>query len=129
MTKKKEERSGNATYTVNIECANCDYIGTSELPKGQPFNEAVTCPNCGCKSAKKQQKPKAGDILPFKASPWRQPSPWTLRISEEDKPEYKRDSTKHGPLPIQTWEMHKPLKIYEPSLTPCNPPPSNVFGV
>lgn len=62
------------TYTVNVECSNCDYVGTAELPKGKPFNEAIECPNCGCISARKQShgRQKAGDILPFKRNPFEQ---------------------------------------------------------
>lgn len=41
------------TYSVNVECSNCDHKGQAELPKGTPVPNAIACPHCGCVTARK----------------------------------------------------------------------------
>lgn len=95
---RRQELKG--TYTVPIECSNCDYNGTAELPKGTPASSVTTCPNCGCKTAHKRG-PK--DILPFVPRrvvpspfprPWYPDGVWT-EPKIKDNPSYIHD----GPLP------------------------------
>ena len=43
------------TYSVNVECSNCDHVGPLEIPKGTPVADKMECPNCGCETAKKHE--------------------------------------------------------------------------
>jgi DNA-directed RNA polymerase subunit RPC12/RpoP len=43
------------TYSIEVECSNCDKSSKAELPKGTPADEPLECPNCGCKTAKKKR--------------------------------------------------------------------------
>jgi hypothetical protein len=40
-------------YEVNIECNNCNYIGTVSIPKGEVVPSTIKCPNCECETAHK----------------------------------------------------------------------------
>lgn len=41
------------TYTVNVHCKNCDYIGTMEFLKGKRCDGAHDCPQCECRELRK----------------------------------------------------------------------------
>ena len=43
------------TYSVNVECSNCDHVGLLNIPKGTPVADKMECPNCGCETAKKHE--------------------------------------------------------------------------
>jgi len=34
------------TYTLEVECNNCDFVGKTDIPKGSEV-EQHPCPNCG----------------------------------------------------------------------------------
>ena len=44
------------TYSVQVECSNCEQSGTREITKGVPVPPLMECPRCGCVTAKKKQK-------------------------------------------------------------------------
>lgn len=59
------------TYTVNVTCDNCEQHGVVALEKGTPVPGKMTCPNCGCETARKVikldvslKKPWGYDYLP-----------------------------------------------------------------
>lgn len=55
------------TYTVNVECSNCDHSGQTQIEKGKPVPDVIECPNCGCATAKKRAK----YVLPnTETKPW-----------------------------------------------------------
>ena len=45
-----------ATYTITVECDNCDYEGEAEIPKGTKVADG-DCPNCGCQTVVKASWP------------------------------------------------------------------------
>ena len=36
----------NETYSIAVECSNCDFNGKTDIPKGVSVEEHP-CPNCG----------------------------------------------------------------------------------
>lgn len=40
------------TYTVNVECSNCQRDGQIQVAKGTLVPEVSVCPTCGCETAK-----------------------------------------------------------------------------
>lgn len=73
------------TYTVEIVCDNCDFVGEKTLPKGTAASHSMECPYCGCKTAHKQTNktvaptyprfPKPPKPLPWVDDDWTRPSP------------------------------------------------------
>ena len=45
------------TYTIQVTCSNCDYLGDVDIPRGTEFknynNASVVCPTCGCSTLRK----------------------------------------------------------------------------
>lgn len=66
-----------ATYSVKVECSNCDHKGTTQLPKGTVIPlTPMDCPNCGCKTAVKAKEVKVkleqtDGIWPIRPKPYR----------------------------------------------------------
>src|SRR5688572_17798023 len=51
-------------YEVEVECSNCDHVGTVSIKRGTPVPNPTECPNCGCKSAYKKQKKVTFPYMP-----------------------------------------------------------------
>ena len=93
MKKPKTPPKTSGTYSIRVECSNCDHQGTLELPKGHAADGKHKCPNCGCETAVKATPkppmipyvPKPDRIAPFVPrmpslpypEPWISPSPFT----------------------------------------------------
>lgn len=99
------------TYTIHVQCDNCDFYGEVSLPKGTPAAHSIECPNCGCKTAHKpsvkhiplprlpypppipKDKPRIDDWFPKEPKPDRIPyistSPAPRQVLE--KKEYYSD--------------------------------------
>lgn len=76
-----------ATYSVNVVCSNCDHQGIVNIPKGMVIPDKITCPNCGCETARKDTSPCHPHILPFKPVKPCLPRPWTWdHIPHKEKP-------------------------------------------
>ena len=67
------------TYTIQVQCSNCDHIGPTEIQRGTPVPDQLECPNCSCKTAKKYKGVSSLPIIREKESTW----PWPPRIWTE----------------------------------------------
>lgn len=73
------------TYSVGIECNNCDHKGKVFLPRGMKISEVLSktdCPHCGCKTLEKKSSFIIEKIQPYTplpnpptnpTIPWQQP--------------------------------------------------------
>lgn len=46
----------NDTYTIHVECFNCDAVGDIAIAKGNRADGDHICPTCGCQTARKKRK-------------------------------------------------------------------------
>lgn len=56
------------TYSVDIECDNCEHKGKVFLPRGMKISDVLSktdCPCCGCKTLEKERKFIVEKIQPF----------------------------------------------------------------
>jgi predicted RNA-binding Zn-ribbon protein involved in translation (DUF1610 family) len=61
------------TYVIDATCANCDWRGPTEVPKGtpvkvgDPLEQLATCPDCGCVTLVRITKPRKLEASPLSA--------------------------------------------------------------
>ena len=85
------------TYTIKIECSNCDHIGDIKIPKGKAVCQKMECPNCGCKTASKHV-PRF-DLPQIPDAPWQ--NPYRLPRPDETFPPFiKTDGDDFPPLKV-----------------------------
>lgn len=65
------------TYEIATVCTNCDHVGKAAIPKGTLVSDAMECPNCGCKTARKRTAqdvykwyPPLPLVTPVIENPW-----------------------------------------------------------
>lgn len=68
------------TYEVHgYVCDNCDWRGSITVAKGKPRPDEATCPNCGCKTARKCVVDRIPKVIPY-------PVPYPVFYDPRPKP-------------------------------------------
>ena len=104
----------NETYSVNVECSNCDHVGPLDIPKGTLVADKMECPNCGCETAKKHEPVVNMPLNPWPA-PDHRPNP-IFHPPINPSPLIKDDDGLSSPYEVtmaRLWPKPVPFREYE----------------
>jgi hypothetical protein len=108
------------TYTVLVDCENCEYSDTAELPKGTKISDA-TCPECGCTELVRHEQPYGGDVR-REPEPQPGPSPGDIEIFRDHMERIARERQEdhqHPPfVPPRTADPLIPIPMTPQPMTP-----------
>ncbi len=99
------------TYSIEVECRNCDKSGKAQIERGTPVPDEIECPNCGCKTAKKK---RVADTRPIygrdETLPWDRKPIFPDPVVWQHEPEIPPRDPSRKTFPVEMQESNCVIK-------------------